>query len=103
MIYSAHTNLDNAYGGVNYKIAEKIGLKNLQVLEPKENSLQDDLMQAGAGIVGELDEPETELEFLKRIKKTFEVGCVRHNMRQAGNDQTFRERLDTIRKYAVLL
>ena len=79
VIYSAHTNLDNAYGGVNYKIAEKIGLKNLQVLEPKENSLQDDLTQAGAGIVGELDEPETELEFLKRIKKTFEVGCVRHN------------------------
>ena len=25
VIYSAHTNLDNAPGGVNYKIAEKIG------------------------------------------------------------------------------
>ena len=50
VIYSAHTNLDNAYGGVNYKIAEKIGLKNLQVLEPKENSLQDDLTQAGADV-----------------------------------------------------
>ena len=39
VIYSAHTNLDNAQGGVNYKIAEKIGLKNLKVLEPKENNL----------------------------------------------------------------
>lgn len=39
VIYSAHTNLDNAQGGVNYKIAEKIGLKDLKVLEPKENSL----------------------------------------------------------------
>ncbi len=39
VIYSAHTNLDNAQGGVNYKIAEKIGLKHLKVLEPKENSL----------------------------------------------------------------
>ena len=32
----------------------------------------------GAGIIGELEEPETELEFLKSIKKTFEVGCVKH-------------------------
>ena len=178
VIYSAHTNLDNAQGGVNYKIAEKIGLKNLKVLEPKENNLvklvtfvpyaqadavrealfaagcgnigdydscsynlkgegtfrakegthpfcgtigelhhenevrietilpiykkaevikallsvhpyeepafdlyplQNDWLQAGSGIVGELDESETELEFLKRIKKIFEVGCVRHN------------------------
>ena len=178
VIYSAHTNLDNAQGGVNYKIAEKMGLKNLKVLEPKENSLvklvtfvpnaqadrvrealfaagcgsignydscsynlkgegtfranegthpfcgtigelhyedevrietilpaykkaevvktllsvhpyeepafdlyplQNDWSQAGAGVVGELAEPETELEFLKRIKKIFEVGCVRHN------------------------
>ena len=38
-IYSAHTNLDNAQGGVNYKIAEKIGLKNVRILEPKENQL----------------------------------------------------------------
>ena len=178
VIYSAHTNLDNAQGGVNYKIAEKIGLKNLKVLEPKENNLVklvtfvpyaqadavrealfaagcgnigdydscsynlkgegtfrakegthpfcgtigelhheeevrietilpsfkkaetikallaahpyeepafdiypllNDWSQAGSGIVGELDESETELEFLKRIKKTFEVGCLRHN------------------------
>ena len=30
------------------------------------------------GVIGELEEPETELDFLKRIKKTFEVGCLRH-------------------------
>jgi hypothetical protein len=29
-------------------------------------------------VVGELEEPEAELDFLKRIKKTFEVGCLRH-------------------------
>ncbi|MDR0891922.1 MAG: Nif3-like dinuclear metal center hexameric protein, partial [Mediterranea sp.] len=39
VVYAAHTNLDNAPGGVNYKMAEKLGLKNLRVLEPKENSL----------------------------------------------------------------
>ena len=39
VIYSAHTNLDNAPEGVNFKIAEKIGLKNVRVLEAKENAL----------------------------------------------------------------
>ena len=177
VVFSMHTNLDNAPQGVNYKIAEKIGLTNLRILEPKENSLlklvtfvpkshaenvreaifeagcgcigdydscsynlegvgtfraqegthpfcgkigelheeseirietilpsfkrravekalvaahpyeepaydfypvQNTWMQTGAGVVGELKEPETETNFLKRIKKTFEVGCVKH-------------------------
>ncbi|WP_337373426.1 Nif3-like dinuclear metal center hexameric protein, partial [Phocaeicola coprocola] len=39
VIFSMHTNLDNAPQGVNYKIAEKIGLQNVQILEPKENAL----------------------------------------------------------------
>lgn len=177
VIYSAHTNLDNAPGGVNYKIADKIGLKNVRILEPKDECLlklvtfvpyaQADQVrkvlfesgcgcignydscsynlegegtfraregampfcgeigethkepevrietilpvfkkaavmkallathpyeepafdlyplknawtQVGSGVVGELDAPETELDFLKRIKKTFEVGCLKH-------------------------
>ena len=70
VIYSAHTNLDNAQGGVNYKIAEKIGLKNLKVLEPKENNLvklvtfvpyaqadavREALFAAGCGNIGDYD------------------------------------------------
>lgn len=177
VIYSAHTNLDNAPGGVNFKIAEKIGLTNVRILDEKENSLvklvtfvpsahaeivrkalfsggcgnignynscsynlegegtfraqeganpfcgtigelhheaevrietilpaykegeairalvaahpyeepaydvyplQNSWSQAGSGIIGELETPETELEFLKRIKRTFEVGCLKH-------------------------
>ncbi len=49
--------------------------------------LQNDWTQAGSGIIGELDESETELEFLKRIKKTFEVGCLRHN-KLTGRENT---------------
>ena len=178
VIYSAHTNLDNVPGGVNFKIAEKIGLKNVRILDPKESSLiklvtfvpsaqaeevrnalftagcgcignydscsyntegegtfraqegshpfcgtvgelhretevrietilpeykkgevirallskhpyeepaydlyplHNSWAQVGSGIVGELEEPESELEFLKRIKKRFEVGCLKHN------------------------
>ena len=37
-IYAIHTNLDNVYyNGVNSKIAEKLKLKNLQILSPKQN------------------------------------------------------------------
>ena len=178
VIFSMHTNLDNAPQGVNCKMAEKIGLTNLKVLEPKGNMLlklvtfvpeaqaetvrqalfeagcgcignydscsysvegkgtfrankgchpycgkigelhtepevrietvlpafmekkvlktlaevhpyeepaydlyplQNSWSQVGAGLVGELEEPETEGEFLKRIKKIFEAGCVKHS------------------------
>ena len=34
-IYSAHTSLDNARGGVNHKIASLIGLDGLEWLSPK--------------------------------------------------------------------
>ena len=69
-IYSAHTNLDNAPGGVNFKIAEKLGLKNVKILAPKENSLlklavyvpvehadavRGALFEAGCGSIGDYD------------------------------------------------
>ena len=73
-IFSAHTNLDNAVNGVNFKMAEKIGLTHVEVLDPR----ADGWLNAGAGVVGELPEPEAEEAFLRRIKQTFEVGCVKH-------------------------
>ena len=178
VIYASHTNLDNASQGVNYKIAEKIGLKNIQILDPKEQSLlklvtfvpirhadslrkalfaagcgcignydscsynlegtgtfrahdnthpycgeigklheepevrietilpaylkptvlktlysehpyeepavdfyrlENRWMQTGSGIIGELENLEAESDFLKRIKKIFEAGCIKHN------------------------
>lgn len=39
-IYAAHTNLDNVINGVNYKIAEKLGLKNAQILSKKNQLLK---------------------------------------------------------------
>ena len=178
VVFSMHTNLDNAWGGVNAKMAEKIGLSQTEILAPKEHALlklvtfvpraqagqlrkalfeagcgcighydacsyntegkgtfragqgthpfcgkvgelhtedetrvetilpafrqqaavkallkahpyeepaydlypvQNEWKQAGAGMVGELKEPETETDFLKRIKKLFEAGCVMHS------------------------
>ncbi|MBL7766998.1 MAG: Nif3-like dinuclear metal center hexameric protein [Chitinophagaceae bacterium] len=39
-IYAAHTNLDNMPVGVNAKIAEKLGLKNCQILAPLRDALR---------------------------------------------------------------
>ena len=70
-IYAAHTNIDNVLNGVSGKIAEKIGLENIQILVPKENTLVklvtfvpvnqvDDvrkaLFEVGAGHISNYDE-----------------------------------------------
>lgn len=70
-IYASHTNLDNVMGGVNYKIAEKLGLTNVEMLLPKEATLMklvvfvpiehsgkllDELYTAGAGQIGNYSE-----------------------------------------------
>ena len=72
-IYAAHTNLDNAEGGVNHRIAAKLGLENLSFLDAKPG------MSAGSGVVGELPVEEDEQCFLERVKALFGIQCIRHN------------------------
>ena len=72
-IYAAHTNLDNAEGGVNYRIAEKIGLVNLSFLEIKPG------LTAGAGVIGELSQEMDEVDFLEHVKSLFGIRCMKHN------------------------
>ena len=72
-IYSAHTSLDNAPGGVNHKIAGLLGLQNLRWLAPLEGE------DAGSGLVGELPRPEKDADFLARMKRSFGVQCLRHS------------------------
>ena len=74
-VYATHTNLDNAVGGVNYEIARRIGLADVQLLEPK--SVEG--VTCGAGIVGTLHEPTDEVAFLRKLKETFGVKALRHN------------------------
>ena len=38
-IYACHTNLDNVFHGVNHKIADRLGLINRKILQPKTNIL----------------------------------------------------------------
>ncbi len=72
-VYAAHTNLDSARGGVNYKIAEKLRLQNIEWLEPKEG------LDAGEGIIGKLPETMSKTDFLKLVKDTFGVNTLRYN------------------------
>ena len=66
-IYALHTNLDNVSEGVNKKIGEKIGLKNLRILSPRNQverklvvfvpeedtrRVLDAMHEAGAGVIG---------------------------------------------------
>lgn len=73
VLYAAHTNLDNAPGGVNYKMAEKLQLTVLEWLEPKQG------MEGGSGLVGELPTAMTQQAFVKRVKETFRVDSIRYN------------------------
>lgn len=69
-LYAAHTNLDNAQGGVNYRLAEMLELQNVKILSPRENALlkfvttvpvqhaesvRNALFNAGAGHIGHYD------------------------------------------------
>ncbi len=72
-IYSAHTNLDNAPGGVNYRIAEKIGLEQLDWLEKKQGQ------DAGSGLIGVLPQPSRAEEFLSKLKDIFNVRALTYN------------------------
>ena len=73
-IYAAHTNLDNAEGGVNYRIAETLGLTDLAFLEAKPGDVA-----AGSGVVGMLPAEVDERAFLERVKALFGIQCIRHN------------------------
>ena len=52
-IVAMHTNLDSAKGGVNYKIAEKMGLKELEWMGSQQNVGGID---GGEGVIGTLSE-----------------------------------------------
>ena len=82
-IYSAHTNLDNAEDGVNFKIAEKLELEQVRLLQPHPVKVKDGgheyTVMAGSGVIGVLPQPEDSLKFLQRIKSVFHIECLMHN------------------------
>ncbi|MEJ5265975.1 MAG: Nif3-like dinuclear metal center hexameric protein [Bacteroidales bacterium] len=69
-VYSAHTNMDVVWGGVNTYVAEKMGLQSVEILRPLQKQLlkvvtfvpethaaavREALFEAGAGNIGDYD------------------------------------------------
>ena len=75
VVVSMHTNMDNAVNGVNWKIAEKLGLQNGRFFAQK----QVDGIEAGSGVVGDLPEAMAASEFIGMVKNQFHVECAQCN------------------------
>ena len=74
-IVSMHTTLENALEGVNFKIAEKMRLRDVRFFAPKNVGA----IEGGSGVVGELPEAMGAEDFVKMLKTTFDVACVQTN------------------------
>ncbi len=76
-IVSMHTNMDAAMGGVNFKIAEKLGLENIQFFAGEKEV---DGVKGGEGVIGEISEEGIAADdFVLMLRDRFAVECVQCN------------------------
>lgn len=73
-LYACHTNLDSAPGGMSWRLAQMLGIGNLQVLQP---ALRGE--GTGFGVVGELVEAEDTAAFMCRVREVLGVKVIRHS------------------------
>lgn len=76
-LYCAHTNMDNAMGGVSFRMARKLGMTDVDFLQPTQ---RDDAPggRAGCGVIGNV-EAMPALDVLRRAKDAFQVGSVKYS------------------------
>ncbi len=79
-IYSAHTNMDSAWQGVSFRMADKIGMTDVQFLDDNAVPPYGDMncATAGCGVIGNI-EPMSARDALKRVKAAFEVGAIKYS------------------------
>ena len=72
-IVSMHTNMDAAAGGVNFKIAEKLGLKNVQFFGGEKEV---DGVKGGSGVIGEISDEDIQkaAQLSDEVKEHFAEG-----------------------------
>jgi dinuclear metal center YbgI/SA1388 family protein len=73
-LYAVHTNLDNVIGGVNARIADKIGLINRKILAPKTED-----KRVGSGLIGDLKNRISGEQLLELLKERFRIQVIRHS------------------------
>ena len=72
-VISMHTNLDNAKGGVNFKMAEKLGAMVLN------DACENDSLEKVPMVVAELPEALDARQFVAHVKRCFSVECAHCN------------------------
>ena len=80
-IVSMHTNMDAAKGGVNFKIAEKLGLRNLRFFGGEKEI---DGVKGGEGVIGEITDETDALhadgiaadDLVLMLRERFQAECV---------------------------
>ena len=72
-VISMHTNLDNAKGGVNFKMAEKLGAMVLN------GACENDSLEKVPMVVAELPEALDARQFVAHVKRCFSVECAHCN------------------------
>ena len=76
-VIAIHTNLDNVLNkGVNQMIASRIGVVDLEILNP--NYQLDETGQVGSGVIGNLNRPTPALDYLSTVKKEMKAGVIKY-------------------------
>ena len=75
-IVAMHTNLDNARGGVNFRIAHMLGLNGADFFSPVRTA---DGVEGASGVMGTLQQPMEAKAFVDHVKSVFDVQCAQCN------------------------
>lgn len=79
-IVSMHTNIDAAAGGVNFKIAEKLGLNDVRFFGKKQSVTVDNMeVKGGEGVIGAFAQPIAADDLILMLKRIFDVECIQAN------------------------
>jgi len=72
-IYSAHTSLDSVVGGINTRLADKLGIEEQRILVPSGTN-----ESRGLGVLGILGSPRKYEDFIAHIREVLECTYVRY-------------------------
>ena len=81
-IYSAHTSLDSVIGGINTRLADKLGVTGYRLLVTGEST------ETGLGVIGTLPEPVDYSDFIGFIRDTLDCTYVRYTRPAKTHIQT---------------
>ena len=71
-IYSAHTSLDSVKGGINTRLAERLGITDYRILMPNESG------ETGLGVIGRMPKPVSFSDFIEHIREVLKCTYVRY-------------------------